>query len=340
LDTVFDYSKSLLPIFTDQQFSTTPPLQYENPYLHSYPREIHINPLTTKYYYIPEINREFFLMGVMHNNQESAIEVYDFLNQYSPDTIVLEIDENRNQLLENNYSSYKPEKVMKILENNKTSLKLMFKKRLEYIVAKEQAKRIEYKKCDIIFGDVDYYEFINLLREAQHKCKCSLGIKYWFLQIWRMNKFLVTLLSIYLKRILYKRVPYTKSMMSVAENLLVTRDNCVINKVNYQRDFFMFKNIIQRSHGHRIMAIVGMFHTKNIAKFLALYQEGCQKYYPEMWEGVAEGEVLSEEELNRREEVIQAKILEYVDFDRNKVYCDHSHSNEEPAIKETSSKNA
>jgi len=103
----------------------------------------------------------------MHNNQESAIEVYDFLNQYSPDTIVLEIDEHRNQLLENNYSTYKPEQVMKTLEKDKTSLKckktlwgtlmmriflVMFKKRLEYIVAKEQAKKIEDKKCEILFG--------------------------------------------------------------------------------------------------------------------------------------------------------------------------------------------
>ena len=125
-------------------------------------------------------------------------------------------------------------------------------------------------------------------------------------------------------------------MMKDAENLIVSRDNCVINKVNYERDFFMFKNMITRSHGNRILGIVGMFHMKNIAKFLALYQEGCQKYYPEMWEGVAEGEVLSEEEINRREEAIQAKILEYVDFNKNKTYCDetHDHSHEKSAVKE------
>ncbi len=113
-------------------------------------------------------------MGVMHNNQESAIEVYDFLNQYSPDTIVLEIDEHRNQRLEHNYSTYKPEKVMKILEKDKTSLKcneryweswmkriflVMFKKRLEYIVAKEQAKKIEDKKCEILFGKRGIWDF-------------------------------------------------------------------------------------------------------------------------------------------------------------------------------------
>lgn len=59
----------------------------------------------------------------MHNNQESAIEVYEFLNQYKPDTIMLEIDDNRYQLLMGNYQKYKPEKVMKIMEKNKNSLK-------------------------------------------------------------------------------------------------------------------------------------------------------------------------------------------------------------------------
>ena len=62
-------------------------------------------------------------MGVMHNNQTSAIEVYDFLNQYTPDTVMLELDENRYQLLQKNYESYKPEKVMETLKKNKNSRK-------------------------------------------------------------------------------------------------------------------------------------------------------------------------------------------------------------------------
>ena len=144
LDSIFDYSKSLLPIYTDQQFSLNPPSSYENPYTETFPSEIKINPATTRHFFIPEINKEIFLskrstftylnslVGVMHNNQESAIEVNDFLDQYNPDSIVLELDENRYQLLQRNYVKYKPEKIMQIMKRNKNSLKcnyiLLFKK--------------------------------------------------------------------------------------------------------------------------------------------------------------------------------------------------------------------
>ena len=139
-----------------------------------------------------------------------------------------------------------------------------------------------------------------------------------------MNKFFVFLISLYLRRLLYKRVPYTKRIMKNMEGLVVTRENCVVNKINYQRDYFMFKNIVTRSHGNRILAIVGMFHMKNIDKFLGLYKEGYSKFYPEM----LPEEDISEEQLNRREEALQAKVLEYVDFNQGKVYCDHSHHKE------------
>jgi len=142
-----------------------------------------------------------------------------------------------------------------------------------------------------------------------------------------MNKFFMFLISIYLRRVLYKRVPYTKRMMKIMEELVVTRENCVVNKVNYQRDYFMFKNIVTRSHGNRILAIVGMFHMKNIDKFLGLYKEGYSKFYPEMLPQEGQ-EDISEEELNRREEALQAKVLDYVDFNKGKVYCDHSHHRE------------
>ena len=36
---------------------------------------------------------------------------------------------------------------------------VMFKKRLEYIVAKEQAKKIEDKKCEILFGKREIWDF-------------------------------------------------------------------------------------------------------------------------------------------------------------------------------------
>ena len=64
LNHIFDYSKFLLPIYTDQQFSLNPPDQYENPYIDytaNEPQEVQINPLTTKYFSIPEINKEIFL---------------------------------------------------------------------------------------------------------------------------------------------------------------------------------------------------------------------------------------------------------------------------------------
>jgi len=58
---VFEYAKFLSPIYTEQQFSLNPPLQYENPYETSEPEEIKINPLTTKYFYIPQIQKEIIL---------------------------------------------------------------------------------------------------------------------------------------------------------------------------------------------------------------------------------------------------------------------------------------
>lgn len=112
----------------------------------------------------------------MHNNQESAIEVSEFMDQYSPDSTVLEIDENRYQLMMGNYEKYKPEKVINALKKNEGSFRcieymrnmldfviVIFKKRLEYIVAKEKAKRIEHKKSDIILGITRNYSIYILI---------------------------------------------------------------------------------------------------------------------------------------------------------------------------------
>lgn len=61
LNPIFEYSKFLLPIYTEQQFSLDPPQEYENPYIEDDVNEVKINPLTTKYFYIPEVNKEIFV---------------------------------------------------------------------------------------------------------------------------------------------------------------------------------------------------------------------------------------------------------------------------------------
>lgn len=73
-----------------------------------------------------------------------------------------------------------------------------------------------------------------------------------------------------------------------------------------------------------------MFHLKNLAKLLALYQEAYQKIYstehseqehfdrlrmPSIDEVIAR-ETEREERLN--------KIFDYVDFNKNKIYCNEN----------------
>lgn len=138
------------------------------------------------------------------------------------------------------------------------------------------------------------------------------------------------LLSMYLQRLFFFRVPLSRSLVWNLQNLAVVKDNCVIKKTHYQRDFYMFKNIVTRSFGNRIFVVVGLFHMKNINQLLRLYQEACQKFYAELpkeEEGV--NKLKSVDEILARIEErdnLEEKILDYVDFNKNKVFCDNSTS--------------
>ena len=133
------------------------------------------------------------------------------------------------------------------------------------------------------------------------------------------------LISIYLRRLLFLRVPLRKSLLWNLEHSSLVRNDCVMNKVNYKRDWTMFQNLVTRSHGNRMLVIVGLFHVKNMAKFLNLYKEACQKYSTEISESAEFNPSHSVEEIiaqqEKRQEV-EEKILDYANFNKDKIYCD------------------
>ena len=115
-------------------------------------------------------------------------------------------------------------------------------------------------------------------------------------------------------------------MIWLLQNLAVIKDNCISNKLHYQRDFYMFKNVITKGYGNKIFFPMGLFHLNNLSKFMSLYQEGCAKYYPEkkvheeynIYNLPSIDEVI---ERNQKITEIEDKILEHVDFHKDRVYC-------------------
>ena len=147
----------------------------------------------------------------------------------------------------------------------------------------------------------------------------------------RINYFLCQLIWTYLKRALISKAPLTKSMIWILQNMTIIRENCITNKLFYQRDFYMFKNVVMRSYGNKIFFPVGLFHLPNLTKFFSLYKEACAKFYPELkqYEELNVKNLPSIEEVierNQKALEIEAKILEHVDFHRGKVYCNHTHA--------------
>ena len=59
----------------------------------------------------------------------------------------------------------------------------------------------------------------------------------------------------------------------------IINENCVINKGHLERDFILFRNIVEKIYGNRIVAIVVLMHLNNIEKFLNTYANSIKEGY-------------------------------------------------------------
>jgi len=83
----------------------------------------------------------------MHDNIESAAQVYDLIKDYHPDCIMTELCDNRYQLLQRIYEKEKPDEVMKIMDENKFSTKRIVSRESNLIGSVIQEK-IRISCCD------------------------------------------------------------------------------------------------------------------------------------------------------------------------------------------------
>ena len=280
----------------------------------------------TQIYSFPNEEIEIIVIGVSHLFQESATSVMNMIERFQPDSVVLELCENRKNRIEDQKSLF-IKKYLNVLSKNPNSIHLIFQRGLEMAIGVLKSQRLN-KNCQIISGDFD--ENLNLIKSKEYSLKCQCKDIDFMKSIKCFIRLCKILIKSYFLKIFNKNCDHMNELISISEDFQKINKNCITNKLNLEREMNMLINLMFKSNGNRRICVMGLNHINNFDTLMKLYMEEFYfKINNEIYQKIIENDMEFtqieelEEYLTYCDEREKQFFKKFNEFLLKKKFCNH-----------------
>ncbi|KAL4437586.1 hypothetical protein ABPG74_017824 [Tetrahymena malaccensis] len=224
--------------------------------------------------------REYLIIGTYHSLQECSVEVMNLFKKFDPDSVVLELCQNRFYSLNdaNGNSKTQPHRVYNDLEKDPENLSFLLKSS-EFQVAYEAAQRSK-KGCQIIPADLDLYYIQNRTKYLRAQCTCNVrqfrDKNSPMKQV--LSYFFFGLIPYIVKRMFGYKIEVNDQVQKMEKFLSSESRHCITNVVYYEREYNILNYTCNQSQGQKVFTIVGYSHLNQIYDMLLKREEILKDY--------------------------------------------------------------